>query len=71
MPRIFDRGFTSTGHRSETTSSGIGLYLVDQIKRNLGITVEIESVVDEGTKVHLTFPKQNEIVARKAEVTNL
>ena len=50
LPRIFDRGFTSTGHRSETTSSGIGLYLVDQIKHNLGIKVEIESVVDEGQK---------------------
>lgn len=71
LPRVFDRGFTSTGHRSETTSSGIGLYLVDQIKHNLGIKVEIESVVDEGTKIHLTFPKQNEIVVRKAEVTNL
>ncbi len=37
MPRIFERGFTSTANRNETTSSGIGLYLVNSVKDQLGI----------------------------------
>ncbi|ANZ34059.1 histidine kinase [Staphylococcus carnosus] len=71
LPRIYERGFTSTGYRNETTSSGIGLYLVDQIKNTLGLNVKIDSAVNHGTKVTIIFPKQNEITAREAEVTTL
>ena len=39
MPRIFERGFTSTANRNETTSSGMGLYLVDSVKDQLGIQI--------------------------------
>ncbi|PNZ27267.1 two-component sensor histidine kinase BceS [Staphylococcus petrasii] len=71
LPRIFERGFTSTANRNETTSSGIGLYLVDSVKQQLGIDVEVTSTVGEGTTFVLTFPKQNEITERMNQVTTL
>lgn len=71
LPRIFERGFTSTANRNETTSSGIGLYLVDSVKQQLGIDVKVTSTVGEGTTFVLTFPKQNEITKRMGQVTTL
>ncbi|HHO1812241.1 TPA: histidine kinase GraS/ApsS [Staphylococcus aureus] len=71
MPRIFERGFTSTANRNETTSSGIGLYLVNSVKDQLGIHLQVTSTVGKGTTVRLIFPLQNEIVERMSEVTNL
>lgn len=67
LPRIFDKGFTSTNHRNETISSGIGLYLVNTVKENLGILVEVNSIVGQGTEVHFTFPTQNELVKRMSQ----
>ncbi|HAY3252691.1 TPA: HAMP domain-containing histidine kinase [Staphylococcus aureus] len=71
MPRIFERGFTSTANRNETTSSGMGLYLVDSVKDQLGIQLQVTSTIGKGTTVKLIFPLQNEIVERMSEVTNL
>ncbi|PNZ70267.1 HAMP domain-containing histidine kinase [Staphylococcus croceilyticus] len=71
LPRIFERGFTSTANRNETTSSGIGLYLVDSVKQQLGIDVGVTSTVGEGTTFVLTFPKQNEITERMGQVTTM
>ncbi|MCG7339799.1 sensor histidine kinase [Staphylococcus sp. ACRSN] len=67
LPRIFDKGFTSTNHRNETTSSGIGLYLVNTVKKNLGIDVEVQSTENIGTEVIFNFPNQNEIVKRSMQ----
>ncbi len=64
MPRIFERGFTSTANRNETTSSGVGLYLVNSVKDQLGIHHQVTSTVGKGTTVRLIFPLQNEIVER-------
>ncbi len=71
MPRIFEPGFTSTANRNETTSSGMGLYLVNSVKDQLGIHLQVTSTVGKGTTVRLIFPLQNEIVERMSEVTNL
>ncbi|MBL7572664.1 histidine kinase GraS/ApsS [Staphylococcus saccharolyticus] len=71
LPRIFDRGFTSTINRNDTSSSGMGLYLVKSVKEQLGIEVKVESVVGRGTMFYLIFPQQNEIVARMSKVTRL
>ncbi len=67
LPRIFDKGFTSTKNRNETTSSGIGLYLVKNVKEKLAITVHINSEINKGTKVQFVFPNQNEIVERLSD----
>ena len=71
LPRIFDRGFTSTLNRNETASSGMGLYLVNSVKDQLSIGVKVKSVVGEGTTFYLIFPQQNEIVERMSKVTRL
>ena len=67
LPRIFERGYTSTANRNETTSSGIGLYLVESVRHPLGIEVEVESTVGEGTTFILTFPMQNEVIERMSQ----
>ncbi len=71
LPRIFDRGYTSTANRNETTSSGMGLYLVDSVKSQLGIENKVDSVVGKGTTFSLIFPQQNEVIERMSEVTTL
>lgn len=71
LPRIFDRGYTSTANRNETTSSGMGLYLVDSVKLQLGIEIKVDSVVGKGTTFSLIFPQQNEVIERMSEVTTL
>ena len=71
MPRIFERGYTSTANRNETTSSGMGLYLVDSVKSLLGIEIKVESSVGKGTTFSLIFPQQNEVIERMSEVTTL
>ena len=71
MPRIFERGFTSTANRNETTSSGMGLYLVDSVKRSIRNTITSHFDYWKRTTVKLIFPLQNEIVERMSEVTNL
>lgn len=71
LPRIFDRGYTSTANRNETTSSGMGLYLVDSVKSQLGIEIKVDSVVGKGTTFSLIFPQQNEVIERMSEVTTL
>ncbi|MEX2955846.1 sensor histidine kinase [Staphylococcus pasteuri] len=71
LPRIFDRGYTSTANRNETTSSGMGLYLVDSVKSQLGIEIKVDSVVGKGTTFSLIFLQQNEVIERMSEVTTL
>ncbi|MEJ7485906.1 sensor histidine kinase [Staphylococcus pasteuri] len=71
LPRIFDTGYTSTANRNETTSSGMGLYLVDSVKSQLGIEIKVDSVVGKGTTFSLIFPQQNEVIERMSEVTTL
>lgn len=71
LPRICDRGYTSTANRNETTSSGMGLYLVDSVKSQLGIEIKVDSVVGKGTTFSLIFPQQNEVIERMSEVTTL
>ncbi|PHK50435.1 sensor histidine kinase [Staphylococcus edaphicus] len=67
LPRIFEKGFTSTTDRNRTSSSGLGLYLVNHVKDKLSISVQITSEVEEGTAVKFIFPNQNEIVSKLSE----
>ncbi len=56
LPRIFEIGFTGVNGRMENNrASGIGLYLVKRICSNLGIEIEAESAVGEGTTIRLIF----------------
>ena len=71
LPRIFDRGFTSTTDRNDAASSGMGLYLVQSVKEQLGIEVKVDSIVGKGTTFYFIFPQQNEIIERMSKVTRL
>lgn len=53
LPRIFERGFTGYNGRLDKKSTGIGLYLCRQVFAHLGITVNVESEEEKGTKVTL------------------
>ncbi|MCJ0970949.1 sensor histidine kinase [Mammaliicoccus sciuri] len=61
LPRIFERGFTSTTNRRESTATGMGLYLVKEITEGLSIKVNVKSTYGEGTTVLLIFPQPNDL----------
>lgn len=63
LPRIFDRGFTSTTLHQDTASSGMGLYLVKNAAKPLNIRIDVQSRIDGGTTFTLMFPNKNEFVA--------
>lgn len=63
LERIFEKGYTGYNGRLDKKASGIGLYLVRLASDSLAIKVNIWSEVGIGTKVSLTFPKdENEFV---------
>lgn len=62
LPRIYDRGFTSTTNQRDTTATGMGLYLAKEIAKGLSININIQSTFGEGTSVFLVFPTLNQFV---------
>jgi two-component system, OmpR family, bacitracin resistance sensor histidine kinase BceS len=62
LPRIFDKGFTSTANHRELASTGIGLYLAKKAALPLFIKIDVRSILGQGTTATLYFPKQNEFV---------
>ncbi|MFS0654568.1 sensor histidine kinase [Bacillus sp. 179-C3.3 HS] len=62
IPRIFEKGFTSTRHHHDTASTGMGLYLTKKGADALHMTIEVNSTVDQGTTFTLVFPKKNDFV---------
>ena len=59
--RVFDKGFVGSNGRMRKKSTGIGLYLCDQLCLKLGIGIDIESEVGCYTTVLLHFPKSNHL----------
>lgn len=55
LPRIFDPFFTGKNGRGERNASGIGLYIVQLISKKLGHGIKIESNINSGTLVKITF----------------
>ncbi|WP_445487396.1 sensor histidine kinase [Niallia sp. 03133] len=62
LPRIFDKGFTSTTHHMNHHATGMGLYLSKKVADSLLIHIEVESMPNKGTIFTLTFPKKNDFV---------
>ncbi len=54
--RVFDRGFTGENGRRFAQSTGMGLYLVRELCKKMGVRVWIESEQGAGTTVFLAFP---------------
>jgi two-component system, OmpR family, bacitracin resistance sensor histidine kinase BceS len=60
LPRIFDKGFTSTTLHHDQASTGMGLYLARKAADSLHIKVSVESKLHDGTTFTLVFPRKNE-----------
>lgn len=63
LPRIFDKGFTSTSAQRDTAATGMGLYLAKKAADSLLIRILVDSTLSKGTAVTLVFPKKNEFVS--------
>lgn len=55
LSRVFERFYTGDNGRISSASTGIGLFLVREICRNLGHDVEIASTQGHGTQVRFAF----------------
>ncbi len=55
LHRIFEKGFTGYNGRMDHKASGLGLYLCKGICKSLNHEISIESKLNEGTKVYITF----------------
>lgn len=55
--QVFDKTFTGTNGREKTTSTGMGLYIANNLCKKLGHKIEIESKENEYTRVFITFAK--------------
>lgn len=62
LPRIFDRGFTSTTTHQDSAATGMGLYLANKAAESLLIRIEVESSLGSGATFRLIFPVPNDFV---------
>lgn len=57
LTRVWDKGFTGENGRKKYNSTGLGLYLCKKLIQKLGHEIDIESKINEGTTIKITFPK--------------
>ena len=55
IPRVFELFYTGKNGRDHKAATGIGLFMVKHIAKQLGIEVSLTSAVGEGTSVSLSF----------------
>lgn len=60
LPRVFNRGFTGANGRTHSKSTGMGLYLAQELSKKLGHYLTCESVVGEYTEFTIHFPKNHD-----------
>ncbi|MFC7371451.1 sensor histidine kinase [Fictibacillus iocasae] len=61
LPRIFDKGFTTTSNHHDQAATGMGLYLAKKAADSLHIAIQVRSTPGHGSEFTLIFPKQNEM----------
>ena len=57
VPRVFEMGYTGENGRKFGSSTGLGLYLVKSIGKDLNLDIKIESKEGKFTKIIINFPK--------------
>lgn len=60
LPRVFNRGFTGETGREVSLSTGMGLFIANQLAEKLGHKMTIESKENEFTRVSIHFKKADE-----------
>lgn len=63
LPRIFEKGFTSTANHHENAATGMGLYLAKKAAEQLKIKIHVESCIGKGTIMTLVFPTRNDFIS--------
>ncbi|WP_168123814.1 sensor histidine kinase [Paenibacillus sp. HB172176] len=61
LPRIFNRGFTGSNGRIHTKSTGMGLYLAQELSRKLGHYITCESAPGGPTVFTIHFPRNHDL----------
>ncbi|MEN2467699.1 sensor histidine kinase [Ornithinibacillus sp. FSL M8-0202] len=62
IPRIFEKGFTSTRDHKDQNATGMGLYLTKKVAMPLKIHIHVQSEYGQGTLFQLTFPRKNDFI---------
>ncbi|MBY0010638.1 sensor histidine kinase [Paenibacillus typhae] len=60
LPRIFERGFTGTNGRTFVKSTGMGLYLAQELSKKLGHYITCESAAGSFSEFTVHFPKNHD-----------
>ncbi|WP_379128143.1 sensor histidine kinase [Paenibacillus sp. sgz500958] len=60
LPRIFNRGFTGTNGRTVMKSTGMGLYLAQELSKKLGHYITCESESGKFTEFTIHFPRNHD-----------
>ncbi|ATA60562.1 sensor histidine kinase [Anoxybacillus geothermalis] len=62
LPRIFEKGFTSTTEHQNEAATGMGLYLAKKAAKPLLLDFHVESTPGRGTTFTILFPQENDII---------
>lgn len=57
--KVFDKGFVGANGRKVGKSTGIGLYISKKLCAKMGLSIGIESDINNFTIINITFPKSN------------
>jgi len=60
LPRIFDKGFTGGTGRIHNAATGLGLYLAQTVAEKIGIVLQAQSEMGQGTALEMTFSTEND-----------
>jgi len=59
LPRIFDKGFTGGTGRIHNAATGLGLYHAQTVAEKIGIMLQAQSELGQGTTLQMTFSTEN------------
>lgn len=65
LNRVFDKGFTGSNGRSNSKSTGMGMYYAKKIAKVLGIGITVQSKRDEYTEFILSFYHLSDYMKRQ------
>ncbi|MDH3392431.1 MAG: chemotaxis protein CheA [Desulfobulbaceae bacterium] len=68
---IFKPGFSSAENISDVSGRGVGMDVVQSVLKETQGTVEVDSVINQGTKVLLKIPLTKTLVAKEAMIVSV